>query len=630
MIKFKLSYFIFFTLFVSSLCYSQSEMNMLIDSLNQNLKYNKYISKNSNFHTKADSIFKLIDTTKISVNQVNLILSYYEFHSAKKEEYPYPLLKWSIKTSKKIKFKQGELKSLLTIGDIFRLTGSVEAKRYYEKALLIYRNNKDNLGINKIESRLGLLHLHNGEYDKAVSMYLNIKERTEPGNYKELSLIHHDLGDIYIRATDTINALKQFLLSSKFEAKFPDNRIKAMNDNFLGSIYLSLDSLNLSERFFKRSLKTVQRTKVLPYLLVSNTEGLGVIYEKKNQLNLAYYYYRKAFIYNYLEYRSSSAFITSSYHLASVLIKKGKIDEAIILLENSEKVSIQADKEYFDNLISLEKREFYKTLSLAYKKKSDYKNAFITLQKSNSADRKFDKFSMLKSIRIIENEYKSKLKAQEINLLKKESLLRKRKIIIVLILLFGSTLFLFLFSLYNKARTKALQRKLRMSRLSEENQKIINKNLSQEKEINRLDLELKRKELTTHSISLLQNKEQYTFLVKKLQNLKDGINDSVKQNEISNIISECVSSNKSFNWEEFKVTFENVHSEFYNNLLKKHPNLTTNEKKLCAFLKLGLNTKDICSITFQSNRSIVVARSRLRTKLNLNTEEILSSYFDDF
>ena len=78
------------------------------------------------------------------------------------------------------------------------------------------------------------------------------------------------------------STLKKFLLSSKFEAKFPDNRIKAMNDNFLGSIYLSLDSLNLSERFFKRSLKTVQRTKVLPYLLVSNTEGLGVIYEKKN------------------------------------------------------------------------------------------------------------------------------------------------------------------------------------------------------------------------------------------------------------------------------------------------------------------------------------------------------------
>ncbi len=62
-------------------------------------------------------------------------------------------------------------------------------------------------------------------------------------------------------------------------------------------------------------------------------------------------------------------------------------------------------------------------------------------------------------------------------------------------------------------------------------------------------------------------------------------------------------------------------------LQKKHPFITANESRLCAFVKIGLKSHEISSITNQSVHSIEVARTRLRKKLGLtNTRKTLSNY----
>jgi DNA-binding CsgD family transcriptional regulator len=84
-------------------------------------------------------------------------------------------------------------------------------------------------------------------------------------------------------------------------------------------------------------------------------------------------------------------------------------------------------------------------------------------------------------------------------------------------------------------------------------------------------------------------------------------------------------------WQEFEAHFTRVHSDFYQKLQEKYPNLTANEKKLCAFLRLNMSTKDISAITYQSINSITVARSRLRKKLNIEGEDIhLINYLMEF
>jgi DNA-binding CsgD family transcriptional regulator len=80
-------------------------------------------------------------------------------------------------------------------------------------------------------------------------------------------------------------------------------------------------------------------------------------------------------------------------------------------------------------------------------------------------------------------------------------------------------------------------------------------------------------------------------------------------------------------WDEFESTFLKVHPEFFKSLAENFPSLTNNERKLCAFIRLNLSTKDISNITHQSLHTITVARTRLRKKLGLsNTGENLSGF----
>jgi len=78
-------------------------------------------------------------------------------------------------------------------------------------------------------------------------------------------------------------------------------------------------------------------------------------------------------------------------------------------------------------------------------------------------------------------------------------------------------------------------------------------------------------------------------------------------------------------WGEFEVRFQQVHQDFYEKLREKYPDLTPNEIKICAFLKLNMTTKDISAITFQTVKSIQVARNRLRKKMGISRDENLVS-----
>jgi DNA-binding CsgD family transcriptional regulator len=83
-------------------------------------------------------------------------------------------------------------------------------------------------------------------------------------------------------------------------------------------------------------------------------------------------------------------------------------------------------------------------------------------------------------------------------------------------------------------------------------------------------------------------------------------------------------------WKEFELRFNQVHSDFYNNLRKLYPDLSPAEEKLCAFLRLNMSSKEIAAITQQSIKSVEVARARLRKKLNLtNTTSNLVTHLSN-
>ena len=80
-------------------------------------------------------------------------------------------------------------------------------------------------------------------------------------------------------------------------------------------------------------------------------------------------------------------------------------------------------------------------------------------------------------------------------------------------------------------------------------------------------------------------------------------------------------------WDEFEVRFKEVHANFYNRLSNEFPDLTAQELRLCAFLRLNMTNKEIAAITYQSLDSLKTARYRLRKKLGLDRDENLVAFF---
>jgi hypothetical protein len=81
-------------------------------------------------------------------------------------------------------------------------------------------------------------------------------------------------------------------------------------------------------------------------------------------------------------------------------------------------------------------------------------------------------------------------------------------------------------------------------------------------------------------------------------------------------------SNKKFGQKKFEIRFKNIRANFYDELMRDFPTLTLNERRLCAFLKLQMTTKEIAFLTGQSIRAVELARTRLRKKLQLTNSEI--------
>ncbi len=87
---------------------------------------------------------------------------------------------------------------------------------------------------------------------------------------------------------------------------------------------------------------------------------------------------------------------------------------------------------------------------------------------------------------------------------------------------------------------------------------------------------------------------------------------------------------KTDHWEIFRKQFSAVYPEFFENLLKAHPDLTKTEVKFCTYLRLHLTSQQIASAMDISMEAIRKNRYRIRKKLSLNTEDSLEAYIDRF
>ncbi len=552
--------------------------------------------------------------------------------------------KKALDLSKKLAYQEGIAVSHFHFADYYKFKGNIDSARFnFEKA--------GRLG-KKIKSlRLELFINHSradfekslGNYEEAlVYAYRNIdiyKERDTTNSdlnrsfsligseYELVGGIHQEMGNYKIALSESLKALKFFEekkdtvrkgdalmqigtiesqlnnLDSAIEHvkeaydiydSYNDKQYKAYAANNIGEFYLEQRLPSETLFYLNEGLK-ISKEIGNKEIEANSLASLGSAHLQLKEYPKAKNYLQQAYeIYRNLGYKKSISMNLNQ--LASVSIQTKNEEEAIEFLEQSLDIAKSIGAK--DNI-----SDAYQLLSLAYKSKRDYQKsllnyeAYKTINDSIFNKTKSQQIEELRAIYDTEKkEQQIALQENEISLLgQKEKNSRLQKI------LMGVGLLLSVIAYY------ALRQKMKRNKLEKE----------------KLDAELafKKKELTTHALHLAKKNETLESLKQKAEELKLKADGKQGYTQLIRTINFDLQDDN--NWENFSRYFEEVHKDFNSNVKTKYPQITSNELRLLALLKMNLSSKEIANILNISPEGIKKARYRLRKKLDIATENSL-------
>ncbi|MBU2975566.1 helix-turn-helix and ligand-binding sensor domain-containing protein [Zobellia sp. B3R18] len=168
----------------------------------------------------------------------------------------------------------------------------------------------------------------------------------------------------------------------------------------------------------------------------------------------------------------------------------------------------------------------------------------------------------------------------------------------------------------NKKNMLESQRELQLKYIKSEQEmtRLTNEKLNQE-------IESKNRELAISTMSLVKRNELLRRVKKELKKSNDLFN---KTHPVIKLIDKNLNSSK--DRKIFMEAFNSTDRDFLTRAKELHPNLSSNDLKFCAYLRLNLSSKEIAPLLNISVKSVEVRRSRLRKKLNLNRETKLTDY----
>jgi len=189
-----------------------------------------------------------------------------------------------------------------------------------------------------------------------------------------------------------------------------------------------------------------------------------------------------------------------------------------------------------------------------------------------------------------------------------------------------------LYQIYRFQRQYYRGKQLRMEQAKQ-------KELTQkQKELQELKEEQIKNELN-HMNNLLASSTM-NLVVKNefMENIKEEIRQAKitdkaedKQRALERIIKEIDTTLKvPEDWKQFEHHFDRVHGDFLKRLTTHFTDLTPGEQKLCAFLRLNMDTKEIANLMAISLRGVEVTRYRLRKKFKLETHQNLSKFILEY
>ena len=484
---------------------------------------------------------------------------------------------------------------------------------YEEASLNYYQGIVDTLMKNKINERLeketlslkeyavlqsalGLYLVNNGEYGDAFSVQLQALEK-----FKNLNL----------------------------------NLFIARTLNNMGNICYSINLFNMAENYYIEALK---------YISSENHE----------------YWSIKSSIFTRIRHENYEDYIDSMLHLIELAEKENLEDKIPLLYQNIGAYLINSLPDlasfYFNKMLELDfENTMWSThlcgnIGIYYLMNKDYQKAlenFKNVQKITKRDNAsddlayayyylshtFEEMNLIDSALFYARKYEDLIQKLHSNTIavethqkyittilestqkdllikEQENELKNRQFTIVSIIAVSVILLilllLILFQLQKRHKIRELNSKIKLKEVEKAKQEELSN--------------AKSRELTSYS-ALVSNKNLILSQIMEL-------NSQEYNKEVKTKISEIIRNNLNIDeeWTNFKLHFDSVHPNFFEKLKQMSSDLTEENLKICAYIKMGMTSKQIAQLMNVVKGSVDKSLQRLKKKLQLSEEESLKSF----
>jgi DNA-binding CsgD family transcriptional regulator len=141
------------------------------------------------------------------------------------------------------------------------------------------------------------------------------------------------------------------------------------------------------------------------------------------------------------------------------------------------------------------------------------------------------------------------------------------------------------------------------------------------------EIDYKNQELTSSAMNLIQKNKLLTNLKNTLKTLSSEPLNADTNAELVRLvrsIDKDLEGNE--HWSAFADSFDQVHGKFITRLKESFPELTPQEVKFSAYIRMNLNTKEIANLLGISVRGVEIGRYRVRKKLGLSRQDNLTNF----
>ncbi|MEO9853958.1 MAG: tetratricopeptide repeat protein [Reichenbachiella sp.] len=580
-----------------------------------------------------DSLIAVLEMEISDRQRVDTYIKISEFYGASDSTKTVSYANQAIDLAKKIQYKTGEIDAYYARVHVAMSMGhiAVAAKEFHRIVTLSkaigYKRGEAN-GLNG----LGATRDFQGDYSKALEyLFQSLRISEEEGDQRAIASRTNNIGLVFSSQEEYTDAIKYLTKSLQIHNDLQDTYGVALVNSNIGEVYMKQNQLDKAQESFNRSIKF--------YNEIQDQNGIAYTYK-----NLADVCLKKGDVPKSIEHYNYALDIYDKiggqYFISYTLIGLGRSHMMIKEWQTAKKyfkkgLKLASELRHMVNI-----RDGWKYLAVIEENLGNYKAALEARKNYKAAADSILNTEQTKNLTRLEANYEFQKEKDSIALEqhKAELAFEKEierqewlKLVAFTAALFVTIIALIIYRFYLIKRDKNKELANKNEIIDLKNKELIYRNdqivtlRTNEKELAEETLALKERELAT--VTMLSHEKN--SLLQQLGEQIGSLANKVDQKILPDLkeIKRTIKANlNEESWSMFMYQFEKVHPKFFNELKEEYPSITQHDLRLCAYIKVGMDNKEIAQVSNITTAAVKKSINRMKKKMELSPEVDLRDF----